>query len=129
MYINLLIQIKNAQAVKRESIKFAYSKMDEKVLDILKENHYIEDFDKKGRGAKKILEIYLKYPKSESEKGGIQGIKFISKPSRRIYIGYEKIRPVRHGYGLNVFSTSKGIFTGKEARKFKVGGEILFEIW
>lgn len=126
MYINLLTQIKNAQAVKKESIKLPYSKMDEKVLDILKANGYIDDFEKKGKGAKKILEIYLKQKDGEVR---VERIKFISKPSRRIYIGYEKIRPVRHGYGLNVLSTPKGILTGREARKNKVGGEILFEIW
>ncbi len=126
MYINLLTQIKNAQAVKKESIKFPYSKMDEKVLDVLKANGYVGDFEKKGKGTKRILEIYLKRKDNET---GIEGIKFISKPSRRIYIGYGKIRPVKHGYGLNVFSTPKGILTGREARKNKVGGEILFEIW
>lgn len=126
MYINLLTQLKNAQAVKKESIKFAYSKMDEKILQILEENHYIGDFKKLGKGAKRILEINLRYP---ADRLAIEGISFVSKPSRRIYIGYKEIRPIRHGYGLMVLSTPKGIFTGKEAKKMKVGGEILFKIW
>ena len=126
MYINLLTQLKNAQAVKKESVKFAYSKMDEKVLQILEENHYIEDFKKLGKGAKRILEINLKYP---ADRVAIEGIYFVSKPSRRIYIGHKEIRPVRHGYGLIVLSTPKGILTGREAKKMKVGGEILFKIW
>jgi small subunit ribosomal protein S8 len=126
MYTNLLIQIKNAQAVKKESIKISYSKLKEKILEVLKDNNYIEDFEKKGRGVKRILEIKLKY---ENGKGAIDGIKFHSKPSRRFYLGYKDIRPVKHGYGLIVLSTPKGILTGKEARKAKVGGEVLFEIW
>jgi len=126
MYINLLTQLKNAQAVKKESVKIAYSKMDERVLDILKENGYIDDFEKKGRGTKKILEINLKYPLSGS---AIEGVKFFSKPSRRLYIGCQEIRPVRRGYGLMILSTSKGILTGYEAKKLKVGGEMLFQIW
>jgi len=126
MYINLLTQLKNAQAVKKESIKVPYSKMDEAVLKILVKNKFVKDFEKKGRGVKKILSIDLKYNEGE---GAISGIKFISKPSRRLYIGYKEIKPVKHGYGLLVLSTPKGILTGQEAKKMKVGGEMLFEIW
>ncbi len=126
MYINLLTQLKNAQAVKKESIRTSYSKMNEKILEVLKDNGYIENFEKKGRGAKRLLEIELKY---HNNIGTIEGIKFISKPSCRLYIGYKDIRPVKSGYGLLILSTPKGILTGKEARKMKVGGEILFKIW
>jgi len=126
MYINLLTQLKNAQAAKKESIKVPYSKIDERILEILKKNGYVEDFEKKGRGAKRILEIGLKY---SDDKKTIEGLKFISKSSRRLYTGYEKIRSVRHGYGLLVLSTNKGILTGKEAKKMKIGGEVLFKIW
>ena len=126
MYINLLTQLKNAQAAKKGEIKIFYSKMDERVLELLKENHYIKNFEKKGRGAKKILDIELKY---DDEIGAIDGVKFVSKPSRRLYVGYKEIKTVKHGYGLSVISTPKGIMTGKEARKKKVGGEVLFEIW
>lgn len=126
MYTNLLIQIKNAQAVKKEGIKISYSKLKEKILEVLKDNNYIEDFDKKGRGAKRILDVKLKY---EDDQGVIDGIKFLSKPSRRFYIGYKDLRPVKRGYGMAILSTPKGILTGKEARKMKVGGELLFEIW
>jgi small subunit ribosomal protein S8 len=126
MYINLLTKIKNAQAVKKENVKVVYSKMDEKILEILKENGYIDDFQKKGRGAKRVLDIELKY---QDGKGVIKGIKFISKPSRHLYISYKDIKPVKRGYGLLILSTPKGILTGKEAKKMKVGGEMLFEIW
>ncbi len=126
MYINLLTQLKNAQAVKKESIKVPYSKTDERILGILEKNGYVKSFEKKGRGARRILEVDLKYP---DDNKAIDGIKFISKPARRLYIGYKEIRSVRHGYGLIVVSTPKGILTGKEAKKMKVGGEALFEIW
>lgn len=127
MYINLLTQLKNAQAVKKESIKVFQSRLKEKVLEVLKDNGYIENLEKKGRGPKKILDIKLKY--DENGIGAISGIKFISKPSRRLYFGYKDIRPVKHGYGLIILSTPKGILTGKEARKMKIGGEALFQIW
>ncbi len=127
MYINLLTQIKNAQAVKKKNIKVPYSRMDERVLEVLKKNNYIDDYEKKGRKIKKILDVKLKY--FDDNEKVISGIKFVSKSSRRLYSGYRELRPVRHGYGLLVISTSKGVVSGKEARKSKLGGEILFKIW
>lgn len=126
MYTNLLTQLKNAQAVKKKEIKIFHSRMDEKILELLKENNYIESFERKGRVPKRILDIKLKY---NDGRGTISGIKFVSKPSRRLYVGYKEIKLVKRGYGLSVISTPKGIITGKEARKNKVGGEVLFEIW
>jgi len=119
MYINLLTQLKNAQAVKKENVKIPYSKMDEGVLKILTSNNYIENFEKKGQKIKRYFDVKLKYVEN---KGAINGIKLISKPSRRIYVGFEKIRLVKSGYGLMVVSTSKGIMSGQEARKVKMGG-------
>ncbi|MEK9154919.1 MAG: 30S ribosomal protein S8 [Patescibacteria group bacterium] len=126
MYTDLLTQIKNSQMVKKERLKVPCSKINEAVLKILSTNHYISKFEKKGRGVAKILEIKLKYSNNE---GAISGFKFLSKPSRRLYIGYKEIRPVKSGYGLVVISTPEGIMTGNEARKKKVGGEALFQIW
>ncbi len=125
-YTDLITKIRNAQAVKKENVKTSYSKMNEAVLDVLKKHNYIDGFEKKGRGPKKILDIHLRYDEGQ---GVIRGVRFMSKPSRRLYIGYRDVRPVRHGYGLSVVSTPKGIVTGADAKKAKVGGEILFEIW
>lgn len=111
---------------KKENLKASHSKKDEAVLAILKRNGYIEDFEKKGRGPKKIFEIKLKY---EEGKGAINGIKFVSKPSCRVYSGYKEISPVKRGYGLSVVSTSNGLLSANEAKKNKVGGQLLFEIW
>ncbi len=127
MYIDLLTKIKNAQAVKKEIAKSAYSKMDERILEILLAKGYISGFEKKGKGAKRVFDIQLKYDKNND--GAIAGIKFISKPSRKIYIGYKDIRPVKSGYGLIVVSTPEGVLPGGEAKKKKIGGEFLFEIW
>lgn len=126
MYTNLLTQLKNAQAARKENIKVNYSKMDEKIAEILKSEGYLENVEHKGRGPKKILDLKLKYLEGN---GAISGVKFISKPSRRIYLGYADIRPIKQGYGLLVVSTPKGIMTGKRAKKEKVGGVALFEIW
>ena len=126
MYTDLITKIKNAQAVKKESLKVPYTKITDAISELLAKNKFLDSVDRKGRGPKKIMEIKLKY---EEGQGAIKGIKFISKPSRRIYIGYKEIKPIRHGYGISVISTPKGIITNKEAKKEKVGGEVLFEIW
>ena len=112
--------------VKKENVKVPYSKMNEAVVGILEKNNLVDSYEKKGRGAQKILDVKLKYNDSG---GAISGTKFISKPSRRIYSGYSELRPVKQGYGISVLSTPKGLMTNKEARKNKVGGELLFEIW
>ena len=122
----MLTKIKNAQAVKKENVKVNYSKINESILKILSSGGYIDGFEKKGQGIKRVLDIKLKY---ENNAGAINEIKLISKPSRHIYMGYKEIKLVKRGYGLMVISTPSGIMNGKDARKMKVGGEALFEIW
>ena len=126
MYIDLLIQLKNAQAVKKENIKFPYSKNDSAIAEILAANKFINTFEKKGRGIRRILDIKLKY---DNDEGAISGLIIMSKSSRRIYLGYKEIKPVKYGYGIMVISTPGGVMTNKEAKKNKVGGEALFKIW
>lgn len=107
-------------------MKFPYSKNDLVIVEILAASKFIDSFEKKGRGIRRILDIRLKY---ENGKGAINGVKFISKPSRKIYLGYKEIKPVKYGYGRTIVSTPIGVITDREARKKKVGGEILFQIW
>lgn len=126
MYITLLNRIKNAQAARKETVKFPYSKFDEQVLSILEREKFISSFEKKGKNPKRFFEIVLF--NSES-KNGITGTKIISTPSRKIYEPYTKLREVRQGYGVSVISTSQGVMTGKDARAKKIGGQVLFYIW
>ena len=126
MYTNLLTKIKNAQAVKKESVKMPYSNMDFAIAEVLAKHKFVEEVSKKGRMPKRVLEVRLKY---KDNKGVIQGVRVLSKPSRKLYSGYKDIRPVRQGYGLLVLSTPKGIMDGKTAKKEKVGGQLLFQIW
>lgn len=126
MYYDLLTKIKNAQAAKKESVKVSYTNLDFAVAEILAKHKFIEEVLKKGRMPKRILDIKLKY---QDGQGVIQGVKLLSKPSRKLYSGYKNLKPIRQGYGLLVLSTPKGIMDGKSARKEKVGGQLLFEIW
>ncbi len=126
MYIDLLTKIKNAQAVRKDSVKTIHTKGDESIAVLLEKKGYIDGFEVRGKSPKKILEVRLKY---EEGIGAIRGVKFLSTPSRRIRFGYAKILPVKNGYGSLLLSTSKGIMTGEEAKRNKIGGEALFKIW
>jgi small subunit ribosomal protein S8 len=126
MYTNLLTHIQNAQKVKKEKVKTPYSTMDEQVLEILSKSRFIAGYEKKGRNPKKYLEVDLLY---KNGSGAINGVKLVSVPSRHIYKKFSQLRPVKQGYGTAVISTSKGIMTDANARKNKVGGEVLFNIW
>ena len=127
MYLNLLTKIKNAQAVKKESVKLPYSEMDFLIAELLTKHKWLDGAFKKGRVPKRVLEVKLRYDKEG--KGVIQGVNVLSKPSRRLYAGYKDLRPVRQGYGLFLISTPKGIMDGKSARQQKLGGQLLFQIW
>jgi small subunit ribosomal protein S8 len=126
MYIDFLIKIKNAQAARKEFLKVSYTNMDMAIAELLVKNGYLEAALKKGRMPKRVIEVKLKY---KDGKGAIDDMKFISRPSQKVMSGYREFRAVRQDYGMAVVSTSEGILTMKEARRAKVGGQILFEIW
>lgn len=127
MVTDLLTRIQNAQKVKRDLVKAPYSNLDFAVAEILAKNGWLESAAKKGRMPKRVIELKLKY--DQEGKGVISGVKFLSKPSRRLYAGHLKLRPVRQNYGTGIISTPKGLMTYREARKAKVGGQLMFEIW
>ncbi|MDO8601583.1 MAG: 30S ribosomal protein S8 [bacterium] len=126
MYTDLLTKIKNGQKAKKASVKMPFSNMDLAVAELLAKHNFISAVNKKGRMPKRILEIDLKYI---DDKGAISGVKFLSVPSRRLYAGYAAFRPVKQGYGIAIVSTPKGIMTSLDAKKLKIGGQLLFEIW
>ena len=132
---DMLIRIKNAQAVKHEQVLIPFSKIKLAIAQILQSSGYIgsvERIKKPSRPGTNIktehefLSLGLKY---EDNQGALSGIKIISRPSRHMYISAKDIKPVRSGHGIAVISTPKGIMSSKDARKQNVGGEVLFEIW
>ena len=126
----MLTQIKNAQARGHQGVVLPFSKMLFAIAQILKKTGFVEEVNKikkKKKGSEfEFISLRLKY---ENGIGAIRGVKLISKPSRRIYMGKKDLKPVREGYGISVISTPKGLMTGDEAKKAGVGGEILFEVW
>jgi len=123
MYINFLIKIKNAQKAGKKGMKSQFSKNDAAIAELLVARKFLKSSEVKGRAPKKYIELEL-----DSERK-IDTVKFLSRPSSRIYSGYNDIKRVKGGYGIIVLSTPKGILSGDEARKQKVGGQLLFEIW
>ena len=124
---DFIIRLKNAGAVKKTSVSVPYSALKHAIAEKLKNAGFVQSVEKKGKKARKTLDVALKY---DNEKlPVIHGVKRVSKPGRRLYRSAREIVPVRYGHGALILSTPKGILTGKEARKENVGGEALFEIW
>lgn len=126
---NLLTSIRNASAAGLPTTDVSYSKVREAVIKILKDNHYISDFQVSKEKPVKI-NIKLAYEKSDMlQKPRIKHISRISTPGRRVYVNHLNIpRPLR-GVGMVVISTSKGITTGRDAHKNCLGGELICEVW
>ena len=125
MYYSLLVKIKNAERSGKEKLTVPFSKFDLAVSKVLAEEGYVKSADKKNVGRHGAIEVKLAGGKVPA----ISGFKILSKPSRRIYVDCRSLRPVKQGYGIGVLSTPKGVMSNKTARKNKVGGEYLFEIW
>jgi len=120
-------RIKNGEAVHKEAVEVPFSKMKQAILDILQKQRFIGEVKKKGRTDKKTILVDLLYDKEKQ--GALAGFKRISKPGQRIYRPHQEIKQIRSGYGIAIISTSKGIMNDKDARKNKVGGEVLVEVW
>lgn len=126
MYYNILSELKNAVRARKDKTTFLYSNMDFAILKKLMEGGYVKSVEKEAMGRKNIIVVKLAY---KDKIAAINDFKIMSKPSRHSYADYRSLNSVRQGHGLSVLSTSQGIMTGKEARKNKIGGEYLFEIW
>ena len=123
---NLLTNIRNAAHTNKETVDIPASKLGEKILEIFKADGYIEDFRLLKDNKQGILKIYLRYDNKQSV---IIGLKRVSRPGLRVYARQGKVPRVISGMGTAVISTSRGVITDKEARKNKIGGEVLCYIW
>lgn len=117
-----LIRIKNAYLVGKQSVSLKYSKLVLNLMKLLQKEGYLEAASHKGR---EII-VILKY---NERKPAITDIKRVSKPSLRVYKGASKLPFVLNGLGIAIISTPKGLMTDRQARKLKLGGEILAFVW
>lgn len=119
---DFLVRLKNASMVRKSTVVVPYSGMKHAIAKVLEKEGYL------GAAAKKDMTLVVELSYAD-KRPKINGMKRISKPSRRMYLGVRDVRPIKRGHGLLVLSTPAGIVSGKEARDKRVGGEALFEIW
>ena len=122
-----LTRIRNANSAKKEKVDLPASKLSREILKIIKREGFIRDYkfiEDKKQG---VLRVYLK--RAASGDSAITDIQRISKPGLRVYTPAGKIPRVLSGLGVVILSTSKGLLTGKEARKGQIGGELICKIW
>ncbi len=123
---DLFTRIRNGLMVGHSKIDIPSSRMKVRIVEILKEEGYIQNFRNYEDDKQGILRVYLKY---HDDNPVITGIKRISKPGRRSYVGHEKIPRVLNGLGTAIISTSSGVVTDRECKEKGIGGEVLGFVW
>ena len=122
---DMLTRIRNANRALLPSVQIPHSRMKESLAGILRKEGYITDFAVEGKPAK-LLKLRLKY---QGKRSVIEGLKRVSTPGLRRYVGSTDIPRVRGGLGVSVISTSEGVMTGTQARKKNLGGELICYVW
>jgi small subunit ribosomal protein S8 len=122
---DMLTRIRNASQALLPAANIPHSRMKESIAGILKKEGYIADFSVEGT-IPKTIKLKLKY---QGKKGVIEGLRRVSKPGLRNYVGATEIPRVRGGLGTAIVSTSQGLMSGQQARKNNLGGELLCYIW
>ena len=131
---DMLTRIRNAVSAKHTRVDMPASKLKAEIARILQDEGYIQGFrqveeaaEKEGRQPRQVIRLFLKYgPHGEKV---ISGIERISRPGRRVYMGREEVPHVLGGLGTSILTTSRGVMTGRAARKAGVGGEVLCNVW
>ena len=123
---DFLTIIRNGSAARRDKVSARHSKVHESLCQIFKDEGYIKDFTVQEDGAKRVLEIDLKYV---DDVPAITGLERHSTPGRRVYYGYRDIPRILGGLGIAILTTSKGVMRAREARRQRLGGELICAIW
>jgi small subunit ribosomal protein S8 len=126
---DMLARIRNAALARHESTCVPASKVKKAIAEILKAEGFIADarVEDGQPGLHSQIRVVLKYGREKHS--AFEGMRRVSRPGRRVYVGYSDIPRVLSGLGVSILSTSHGVMTDKEARRRKVGGELLCEVW
>ena len=124
---DMLTRIRNANDAKHQTVDIPASNMKKAIAEILVNEGYVSAYEVIEDGKQGIIRVTLKYTGKKQKV--LRGIRRVSKPGLRIYAGCEEMPRVMNGLGIAIVSTSKGIMTDKQARKEKVGGEVLAFVW
>lgn len=123
---DMLTRIRNATAVRKNTVDVPYSKVKENVAGILKSSGFISSVNVDGAGISKKLTITISPDESNPR---ITDIERLSRPGRRVYSKVDDIPTIKRGRGIVIVSTSKGVMTGEQAKKIKVGGELICKVY
>jgi small subunit ribosomal protein S8 len=124
---DMLTRVRNALAVSKADVVLPFSKIKHEIAKILKKEGYLSEVEKVAEQFPPVLKLVLKY--NTPGKPAITHIKRISKPGRRVYLNAENLPYILNDLGIAVISTSKGVMTNKQARRAKIGGEYICEVW
>jgi small subunit ribosomal protein S8 len=131
---DMLTRIRNGVSAKHARVDIPASKLKAEIARILQDEGYIRGFqlvddpvEKQGKRARQVIRVFLRYgPRGERV---ITGLERISRPGRRVYLGVDDVPAVLGGLGTNILTTSRGVMTGRAAKKEGVGGEVLCNVW
>jgi small subunit ribosomal protein S8 len=124
---DLLTRIRNGAHARKEQVDVPWSKVKARLVEVLTAEGFLKEHSIIEQGGHRVLRVWLKY--DGQNKPVIAGLKRVSKPSLRVYVGASEIPALRRGLGVNILSTPAGIITDREARKQNVGGELLCSVW
>jgi small subunit ribosomal protein S8 len=124
---DLLTRIRNAAHARKEQVDVPWSRVKARLVEVLTAEGFLKEHSLIDQDGHRVLRIWLKY--DGANRPVIVGLKRVSRPSLRVYVGAGEIPPIRAGLGVNILSTPAGILPDREARKRKVGGEILCAVW
>ena len=126
---DLLARIRNAALARHDVTRLSANRVKKHIAELLKAEGYIADVRQEEWGPQKhqTLTIVLKY--GDDRTSAFQGLRRVSRPGRRVYVRHDQIPRVLSGLGMSILSTSQGLMSDKEARRRKVGGELLCEVW
>ena len=124
---DMLTAIRNAQAARKPVVEIGNSRLKSDIVKLLKREGFIADYVCETIGARRVLRIYLKYGPDETPV--IHGLRRVSRPGCRRYVGADAVPRVRNGIGMAILTTSAGVMTDRQARRARVGGEVICEVW
>ncbi len=124
---DLLTRIRNGAHARKEQVDIPWSKVKARIVDVLTAEGYLKEHSAVEQDGHRMLRVWLKY--DSQNRPVITGLKRVSRPSLRVYVGARQIPAIRRGLGVSVLSTPAGIVTDREARKLHVGGEIVCSVW
>lgn len=123
---DFLTRLRNASRANKDVVEVPHSKLKLEMTKILKKEGFIRDFEQAGEGPRRVIRIHTKFVEKTP---AITGLKRVSRPGLRRYVGSQEIPRVLGGMGITILSTSRGIITGREARRQNLGGELLAFVW